>query len=184
MTQPGSSHHDSSAVVRERGFQIQNVHWLWLSVFVIAADQVTKQLVTKYFALFDSHHLFSWLNLTLLHNTGAAFSIFRGATPWLFVALSVAVAVAILVWLRRHPHDSRLMAAALSLILGGALGNAIDRATRGFVVDFIDFHIGTWHYPAFNVADSAICIGAGLLIVDMLLSGRRGKRASRPTDSD
>lgn len=170
MTQPGSPQHSDTS---ERGFQLQNVHWLWLSALVIGADQVTKQLVVKNFTLFDSHRLFDWLNLTLMHNTGAAFSILRGATPWLFVGLSVVVAVGILVWLRRNPYGNQLMASGLSLILGGALGNAIDRATRGFVVDFVDFHIGAWHYPAFNVADSAICVGAALLILDMLWP-RRG----------
>lgn len=153
----------------ERGFELQNAHWLWLSALVIAADQVTKQLMVNHFALYESTPLLSWLNLTLVHNTGAAFSILRGATPWLFVGLSVAVVFGILVWMRRHPHDSRLLAAALSLVAGGALGNAIDRATRGFVVDFVDFHIGAWHYPAFNMADSAIVIGAVLIALDMLV---------------
>ncbi|WP_423820887.1 signal peptidase II [Salinisphaera sp. SPP-AMP-43] len=152
----------------ERGFDMQNVHWLWLSVLVIAADQVTKQLVVNHFALYESLPLFDWLNLTLVHNTGAAFSMLRGATPWLFVGLSVVVVLGILVWMRRHPYDNRLLAAALSLVAGGALGNAIDRATRSYVVDFVDFHIGAWHYPAFNLADCAICVGAVLIAVDML----------------
>lgn len=158
----------------ERGFELQNAHWLWLSALVIAADQVTKQLMVNHFSLYESTPLLPWLNLTLVHNTGAAFSILRGSTPWLFVGLSVAVVIGILVWMRRHPHDSRLLAAALSLVAGGALGNAIDRATRGFVVDFVDFHIGTWHYPAFNLADCAICTGAFLIAVDMLLPKRGG----------
>ena len=162
-----------SAADDERGFQLQNVHWLWLSVIVIAADQVTKQLVVNELALFDRIPLFDWLNLTLMHNTGAAFSIFAGATPWFFVALSVLVSVGILIWMRRHPTGDRLVAASLSLILGGALGNGIDRATRGFVIDFIDFHIHGWHYPAFNVADSAIVLGAILMGLDMLRP-RRG----------
>lgn len=157
----------------ERGFELQNVHWLWLSVLVIAADQVVKQLMANHFALYQSTALLPWLNLTLVHNTGAAFSILRGATPWLFVGLGVVVVAGILVWMRRHPHDSRLLAAALSLVAGGALGNAIDRATRGFVIDFVDFHIGAWHYPAFNLADCAICIGAVLIAVDMLWPKRR-----------
>lgn len=151
-----------------RGFELQNAHWLWLSALVIAADQVTKQLMVNHFALYESTPLLPWLNLTLVHNTGAAFSLLRGATPWLFVGLSVAVVIGILVWMWRHPHDSRLLAAALSLVAGGALGNAIDRATRGFVVDFVDFHVGAWHYPAFNMADSAIVIGAVLIALDML----------------
>jgi signal peptidase II len=162
-----------SAADDERGFQLQNVHWLWLSVIVIAADQVTKQLVVNELALFDRIPLFDWLNLTLMHNTGAAFSIFAGATPWFFVALSVLVSVGILIWMRRHPTGDRLVAASLSLILGGALGNGIDRATRGFVIDFVDFHIHGWHYPAFNVADSAIVLGAILMGLDMLRP-RRG----------
>ena len=172
MTQP-SAPQDKHPTRPERGFQLQNAHWLWLSGLVILVDQVTKQLVVKNYGLYDSTRLLEWLNLTLMHNTGAAFSILRGATPWFFVALSVVVAVGILIWLRRHPHDSRLMASALALVLGGALGNAIDRATRGFVVDFVDFHIGGWHYPAFNVADMAICLGAALLVIDMLLTSRR-----------
>jgi signal peptidase II len=167
-----SSSHKTVAQ-EERGFQLQNVHWLWLSALVIAVDQVTKQLVVNKLALFDRIHVFDWLNLTLMHNTGAAFSIFAGATPWFFVALSVAVAIGILIWMRRHPRGERLVAASLALILGGALGNAIDRATRGFVVDFVDFHIHGWHYPAFNVADSAIVLGAILLGLDMLRP-RRG----------
>jgi len=164
--------------VHERGFQLQNVHWLWLSAIVIVADQITKQLVVNNLELFDRIHIFDWLNLTLMHNTGAAFSMLAGTTPWFFVALSVVVAIGILIWMRRHPHEERLVAASLALILGGALGNAIDRATRGFVVDFVDFHLQTWHYPAFNVADSAIVLGAILLGLDMLRP--RHRRDERP----
>lgn len=160
--------HSRNEAGAERGFELQNVHWLWLSALVILADQVTKQLVVNDFTLYESMPLLPWLNLTLVHNTGAAFSILRGATPWLFVGLSVVVVIGILVWMRRHPRDSRLLAAALSLVAGGALGNAIDRAAHGYVIDFVDFHIGAWHFPAFNVADSAICIGAVLIAVDML----------------
>jgi signal peptidase II len=152
----------------ERGFEWQNTHWLWLSALVVAADQVAKQLISNHLSLYESDSLLGWLNLTLVHNTGAAFSILRGSTPWLFVGLSVAVVLGIVYWLRRHPHGSRILAAALSLVAGGAIGNAIDRAVRGYVIDFIDFHIGAWHYPAFNLADCAICIGAALIILDML----------------
>ncbi|ROO25513.1 signal peptidase II [Salinisphaera orenii] len=166
------------AVTHERGFQLQNAHWLWLSAVLIVADQITKQLVVNNLALYDRIPVFDWLNLTLMHNTGAAFSIFAGATPWLFVALSVLVSVGILIWMRRHPHGERLVAASLALILGGALGNAIDRATRGHVIDFVDFHIQGWHYPAFNVADSAIVLGAILLGVDMIFGGRDQRRGS------
>ena len=168
-----TSSSQKSAAREERGFQLQNVHWLWLSALVIAVDQVTKQLVVNQLELFDRIPLLDWLNLTLMHNTGAAFSIFAGATPWFFVALSVLVSIGILIWMRRHPQGERLVACSLALILGGALGNGIDRATRGYVIDFVDFHTYGWHYPAFNVADSAIVLGAILLGLDMLRP-RRG----------
>lgn len=155
------------------GTRRHNAHWLWLSAAVIVIDQVTKYLMASHYALYESTPLLPWLNLTLVHNTGAAFSMLRGATPWLFVLLSVAVAVGIVIWMRRHPEGRRLFALALALIAGGALGNAMDRATRGYVVDFVDFHIGAWHYPAFNMADCAIVIGAVLVFVDMLLGAGR-----------
>ena len=147
--------------------------WLWLAVLVIAVDLGTKYLATALLTYGNPVPVMPSFNLTLLHNTGAAFSIFAGATPWFFVALSVLVSIGILVWMRRHPHGERLVASSLALILGGALGNAIDRATRGYVIDFVDFHIHGWHYPAFNVADSAIVLGAILLGLDMLRP-RRG----------
>ena len=93
----------------------------------------------------------------------------------LFVMLGVGVSIGILIWLRRHPRDQHLVAVALTLIMGGALGNVIDRVTRGHVVDFVDFYVGSWHFAAFNVADMAISCGAGLLILDMLLDSYRRK---------
>lgn len=163
---------DQSAAIR--GSVFRNIHWLWLSGLIIVLDQATKQLVVHHYALYESTPLFSWLNLTLVYNTGAAFSILRGATPWLFVVLGVVVVLGIAGWLIRHAYDKRLFAASLALIAGGALGNVIDRALRGHVIDFVDFHIGAWHYPAFNLADSAIVVGAVLIFVDMLfVSGRR-----------
>lgn len=151
----------------QRAFHYQNAHWLWLSALVIAADQVTKQLVVNNMALFDRIEITSFFNLVYVHNTGAAFSVMSSAAPWFFVALSIAVSIGILIWLRRYPHEQRLMAVSLTLILGGALGNAIDRATRGYVIDFLDVHVAGWHWPAFNVADSAITLGAILLLVEM-----------------
>lgn len=158
---------DSETPQPQRAFHYQNAHWLWFSALIIAGDQVTKQLVVNSMALFDRVELLPFLNLVYVHNTGAAFSVMSSAAPWFFVALSVAVSLGILIWLRRHPHDQRLVAVSLTLILGGALGNAIDRATRGYVIDFVDVHAAGWHWPAFNVADSAITIGAVLLVVDM-----------------
>src|SRR3546814_12793163 len=113
-----------------------------------------------------------------MKNTGAAFSMMSDASPVLFVLLGVGVSVGILLWLRRHPRDQHLVAIALSLIMGGALGNVIDRVTRGYVVDFVDFYVGSWHFAAFNVADAAITCGAALLLLDMLKIGRASCRES------
>lgn len=150
-----------------------NIHWLWLSALVMILDQLTKQLMLDQFDLYESRPLFPGLDLTLVHNTGAAFSMLQNATPWLFVALGIAVVVGVLFWMRRHRYEQRLLAMALSLVAGGALGNVIDRLSHGHVVDFIDFNIAGWHYPAFNIADCAIVIGAGLIILDMLLGNKR-----------
>lgn len=145
-----------------------NAHWLWLSLAIIALDQTTKQLVATHFYLFQSVRLTGFLNLIYVRNTGVAFSMFNQAPRLVFIAIAVVIILAILVWLYRHPHDSRVTAAALTLILAGALGNVIDRVLWGYVIDFIDFHVGQWHWPAFNVADSAVTIGAVLLVVDAL----------------
>ncbi|MGH8457215.1 MAG: signal peptidase II, partial [Stenotrophobium sp.] len=155
-------------------FQKKNVYWLWLSLFVIFVDQVSKQVIVKYLDWFDTRPLVPHLNLVHMKNTGAAFSMFNTAPAWTFAVLGVAVSVGILVWMRRHPQGETLVAVALSLILGGALGNVIDRAARGYVVDFIDFYVGRWHFAAFNIADSAITLGAGLLLLDMFMQSRRG----------
>lgn len=148
--------------------EYRNVYWLWLSLLVIVLDQVTKQLVVNGLNLYQVIPLLPTLNLTRMHNTGAAFSILSDAPPLFFITLGLIVSVGVLVWLRRNPSGQKTMTLALVLVLGGALGNVIDRATRGYVVDFIDFHVGDWHWPAFNVADIAIVCGAGLLILDML----------------
>lgn len=148
----------------------RNVHWLWLSLAVIALDQISKQLVFINLQHYETLRILPVFNLTHMRNTGAAFSMLSSAPPAFFILLGVIVSVGILWWLRRHPSGETKVAIGLSLIQGGALGNIIDRAYRGYVVDFLDFHIGEcgWcHWPAFNVADSAIVIGAGLLIWDM-----------------
>ncbi|MGH8529404.1 MAG: signal peptidase II [Nevskiales bacterium] len=150
------------------GIQYKNVYWLWLSLAVIILDQVSKQIVFTQLGLYEVVPLFSQLNLTHMHNTGAAFSLLSKASPIFFILLGVAVSVGILWWLRKTPQGQTLVCAALVLIQGGALGNVIDRAARGYVIDFIDFHVAGWHWPAFNVADSAICVGAALLLLDMM----------------
>lgn len=156
-------------------YQYKNVYWLWLSALVISIDQITKQLVVKHLSWFEVQPLIPHLNLVHMKNTGAAFSMFNTAPVWVFAGLGVAVSVAIIVWMRRNPSGQTLIATALALILGGALGNVIDRVTRGSVVDFVDFYVGNWHFAAFNVADMAISLGAGLMILDMLQDMRRAK---------
>lgn len=158
----------------------KNVYWLWLAAATILADQITKQLVVRSLDHFDSVPVVSLFNLVHMQNRGAAFSMMNQMPAVFFVLLGVGVSIGILIWLRRNPIGQRFVAAGLSLILGGALGNVIDRVRLGHVTDFIDFHIDDWHFAAFNLADSAITIGAGLLILDMLLEWRRGRALSLP----
>ena len=150
--------------------------WLGIALIVIVLDQFTKTLILGYFQYGDSRQVTSFFNVVRVHNTGAAFSFLAGASGWqrwFFVGLGL-VAAGFIVWMLRSQGHQRLFAWALSLILGGALGNVIDRLLHGYVVDFLDFHLGARHFPAFNVADSAITVGAVLLIFDELRRVRRG----------
>ena len=152
------------------------LQWLGLALVILIADQFTKVLIVGFYQLGDSTQVTSFFNLVRVHNTGAAFSFLAGASGWqrwFFVALGSVAAVFIVWMLRRHGHQ-RLFAWALSLILGGAVGNVIDRLLHGYVVDFLDFHLAARHFPAFNVADAAISVGAALLILDELRRVRRG----------
>ena len=148
-------------------------NWLWLAVVVMALDQWTKSLIVDRFEEFDKIVLLPVLEIMRLHNEGAAFSFLSNAggwQRWMFIGLGVIVSTAILVWLRRLPSKGQgLLAAGLSLILGGALGNVIDRVLLGHVIDFIRVHWGEHYFPAFNVADSAITVGAVFVILDNLL---------------
>ena len=153
--------------------------WLWLGIAlaVILLDQLTKTLISRAFDLNDSRTLTSFFNLVRAHNTGAAFSFLAGADGWqrwFFIGLG-AVAAVFIVWLLARHGGQRLFGWALALILGGALGNVIDRVLHGHVVDFLQFHWSNAYFPSFNVADSAITIGAVLLILDELLRVRRGR---------
>ncbi|MEQ1440263.1 signal peptidase II [Fontimonas sp. SYSU GA230001] len=159
-------------------FHYKNVYLLWLSVLVILVDQITKQLVVRHLDWFDVIPVIPNLNLVHMKNTGAAFSMLSEAPPAFFVLLGTSVSIGILWWLRRNPQGQTLVAAALTLIMGGALGNVIDRVARGHVVDFIDFYVGNWHFAAFNVADMAISLGTGLLLLDMILDWRRMRGAA------
>jgi signal peptidase II len=150
--------------------------WLWLSLLVVVFDQVTKQLVEQSFALHESMELLPFLNLTLVYNKGAAFSFLSdqgGWQRWVFVLLALVVIPVLANWVRHLGRQERRIAAALTLIIGGAVGNLIDRALLGHVIDFIDLYYGQWHWPAFNIADSAIVLGVVLMLVDVLYGGLR-----------
>jgi len=151
------------------------VPWLALAAAVIALDQTTKTAIERAFQFGDSTPITSFFNLVLTYNKGAAFSFLSAASGWqgtLFTFVGIA-ASCLIVWLLMRHARQKLFSTALALILGGALGNVIDRLTYGHVIDFLDFHLGGWHFPAFNVADSAIVCGAGLLILEELLRMRK-----------
>jgi signal peptidase II len=154
------------------------LRWLWLTAAMIVADQIVKWSVVAGLQLFERLPVLPpVLEITRLHNHGAAFSFLDDAGGWqkyLFLGLAVVVSAGIVVWLARLEADvRRLVPAGLALIAGGAIGNAIDRVHYGYVVDFIHVHwYDSWWFPAFNVADSAITVGAVLLILDALLDSR------------
>ena len=153
--------------------------WLWLGIAlaVVLVDQLTKTIISRTFELNDSRTITSFFNFVRAHNTGAAFSFLAGADGWqrwFFIGLG-AVAAVFIVWLLARHGGQRLFGWALALILGGAVGNVIDRLLHGYVVDFIQVHWKSSYFPSFNVADSAITIGAGLLILDELMRVRRAK---------
>jgi signal peptidase II len=153
------------------------LRWLWLSLAVVIADQLTKALIVREFELYEVLDVLPVLEITRLHNTGAAFSMLAGASGWqrwFFIGLALVVSAGIIYWLRNLPRNSAAyLPAALALVMGGALGNVIDRVWHGYVVDFLHFHWDAAYFPAFNVADACITIGAGLLILDAILDGRK-----------
>ena len=151
--------------------------WLGLSLAVIIADQFTKVLILGNYSLGDSTYVTNFFNIVRAHNTGAAFSFLAGASGWqrwFFTAIGVAAALFI-IWMLRSHAGQRLFSFALACILGGAIGNVVDRLMHGYVVDFVQVHWHGWYFPAFNVADSAITIGAACLILDELLRVRKAK---------
>ncbi|MDX1253175.1 MAG: signal peptidase II [Gammaproteobacteria bacterium] len=154
--------------------------WLWLSLVVIVLDQATKFLASGMLILHQPVAVLPFFNLTLMHNTGAAFSFLHDASGWqrwFFAVLALIVSVMLVLWLRRLQPQERWLATALTLVLGGALGNLVDRLMYGYVVDFIQLYYQDWYYPAFNVADSAITVGAVMLVIDTF----KGKEKHRRT---
>lgn len=159
--------------------------WLWLSVLTVILDQLSKNVAEAELILHRPVAVFPGFNLTLMYNKGAAFSFLSDADGWqrlLFVGLSTGISIFLFIWLwqvcrdeaQKHNH---LLQAAITLVLGGAIGNLIDRAMSGEVVDFIQVYYAQWYFPTFNIADSAITLGAGLLILDMIRETKhsRGK---------
>ena len=158
--------------------------WLWLSLLTIVLDQLTKYIAEAELLLHKPVAVIpSFFNFTLMYNKGAAFSFLSDAGGWqrfLFTGLSTVISIFLLFWLRQisrdeQQKDNHILQIAIALILGGAVGNLIDRALTGEVVDFIQVYYSTYYFPAFNIADSAITLGAALLILDIFLESRRGK---------
>lgn len=153
------------------------LQWLGLAFILLLADQFTKVLILGAYQLGDSTYVTSFFNVVRVHNSGAAFSFLAGASGWqrwFFVAIGVA-ATSFILWMLKAHAGQKLFSFAMACILSGAIGNVLDRLLHGYVIDFLDFHWHGWHFPAFNVADSAISIGAACMILDELLRVRRSK---------
>lgn len=149
--------------------KLGNLKWLWITLLVAVLDQITKLAASHYLAMHQPVALLPFFNFTLVHNKGAAFSFLSDASGWqrwFFTVIALVVSAAIVVWLKRLPLGEKWMPIALALILGGAIGNVWDRVSLGYVIDFLDVYYGTWHWPAFNIADSAITVGAVMLVID------------------
>lgn len=159
--------------------QKTGLYWLLLSIFVIILDQISKQLVLQHLQMHEPLYLLPMLNFTLSYNPGAAFNFLGDASGWqrwLFTGVALAVSVGIIAWLRNLNMATRInlwTGVGLSLILGGAVGNLIDRIIYGYVIDFIDFHVNTWHFATFNVADTAVNIGVFILILTYVLGSKK-----------
>lgn len=153
--------------------------WLWLAFSLIVLDQSTKLAIGHLMQLYQSIQLLDFFNLTYVHNTGAAFSFLSGQNGWqrwFFSILAVVMSLVMILWIKRLKDNETLLGVSLSLILGGAIGNLIDRLVYGYVIDFLDVYYHSWHWPAFNVADSAITIGVGLMLIDSFRSKSEEKK--------
>lgn len=147
--------------------------YLWLTGLIIVLDQASKWFMASWLSLHETIAVIPYFNLTMAHNYGAAFSFLSDAggwQRWFFIVLALVISVVLLIWIKGLKSTAKLEAISLSLIIAGAVGNVMDRIYYGYVIDFIDVYYGSYHWPAFNVADSAICIGAALLIMDSFRS--------------
>ncbi len=151
--------------------------WLLLSAAIVLADQLSKMYIAGHYLEFEFTRILPVLDITCMHNVGAAFSFLASASGWqrwVFIGLAAVVSIGITIWLLKLPRGTHsLLAAGLALVLGGAVGNVIDRIRLGYVIDFIHFHWERAYFPAFNVADSAITVGAACLLLDALLEAKR-----------
>jgi signal peptidase II len=155
------------------------LRWLWLAVAVVLLDLGTKALMSSVLNYGQPVEVLPFFNLTLLHNTGAAFSFLAGHPGWqrwFFAIVAVGATVGLTIWMSRLKADEKLLGASLALIIGGALGNLYDRLVHGYVVDFLSFHVAGWYWPAFNVADIGITLGAIGLIWESVFEGRKQAR--------
>ncbi|MBS3954937.1 MAG: signal peptidase II [Methylomicrobium sp.] len=149
--------------------------WLWLSFIALVLDQLSKWAVKASMQLYESIDILPFFKLTYVHNTGAAFSFLSeagGWQRWFFAGMAFVVSGVIVVWIMRLKENETLLAIALSLVLGGAIGNLIDRLAYGYVIDFLDVYYQTWHWPAFNIADSAITVGVMLMLAESFGFGK------------
>ncbi len=154
--------------------------WLWLSIVVLITDLLSKYIVVQRFELYESVNVLPIFNLTYVRNYGAAFSFLADHSGWqkyFFLGLAIVISIALIVMLFKNKAELKLQNAAYALIIGGAIGNAIDRAYNGYVVDFLDFYWDIYHYPVFNIADIGIVVGAGLLILESILEHRKSKKS-------
>lgn len=152
--------------------------WLWLSLVALILDQWSKIAIDSSMRLYESIAVSPFFNLTYVHNTGAAFSFLSDAggwQRWFFAAMAIIISLVLTVWLYRLKKHETLLAIALSLVLGGAIGNLIDRLAYGYVIDFLDVYYQSWHWPAFNIADSAISLGVFLMLLDSFKVGENSK---------
>lgn len=167
------------AATLERVSMERPLRWLWLTLAVVALDLATKTAASAWLGYARPVEVLPFFNLTLLHNTGAAFSFLAGHPGWqrwLFAAIAVGASIGLTLWMRRLKRDEVLLAASLAMIIGGALGNLYDRLVHGYVVDFLSFHAAGWYYPAFNVADIGITLGAIGLIWESVFGEKRRAR--------
>ena len=157
--------------------------WIWLAIVVIVLDQLTKYIASNSLEMFQPVAVMPMFNWTLMHNTGAAFSFLHDAggwQRWFFAIIAIVVSVVLVLWIKRLEQHEKWQAIALALILGGAIGNVIDRVWLGYVVDFIQVYYQQWYWPAFNIADSAISIGVAMIIIDSIREYRAERKNNKP----